>query len=56
MKRNHTVGHHVFMETLKFSKFFGDAIIAQEIQNSNNFSGFCSPEVDNFMTQLAIFL
>ena len=33
---------------------FADVGISQGIQNSDNFSGFCSLEFDNFMKHLAI--
>ena len=52
--KKHTVSH-LSIKALKFSKFFADVSIAQETNNYNSFSGFCSPEFDNFMTQLAIF-
>ena len=44
-----------FIKTLKFSKFVADISIAQEIQDSINFSIFFNPEFDNCMTQLTIF-
>ena len=35
--------------------FFADIRILLEMQNCENFSGFCSPELDNFITYLASF-
>ena len=34
---------------------FADVSIFEKIQNFDNFSGFCSPEFDLFMKDLAIF-
>ena len=34
-----------FIKTLKFSKFVADDSIAQEIQDSNNFSGIFQPRI-----------
>ena len=49
------IGGNLFIKTLKFSKFVADLSIAQEIQDSNNFSGVFNTEFDNCMTQLTIF-
>ena len=38
-----------FIKNVNLAKFFADVSISQEIQKSDNFSGFCSPEFDNFM-------
>ena len=43
------------MKELKFNKKFADISISKKIQNFDDFSGFCSPEFDNFLRDLAIF-
>ena len=43
------------MKALKFDKNFADVSISEKIQNFNDFSGFCSPEFDSFLRDLAIF-
>ena len=43
------------MKALKFSKKFADNNISEKIQNFDDFSGFCSPEFDSFLRELAIF-
>ena len=40
------------MKALKFNKNFADVSISEKIQN---FDGFCSPEFDIFLRDLAIF-
>ena len=40
---------------LKFNKNFADVSISEKIQNFDDFSGFCSPEFDSFLRDLAIF-
>ena len=49
----HTFG--LFMKALKFDKNFADVSISRKIQNFDNFSGFCSPQFDIFLRDLAIF-
>ena len=46
---------YLFIKALKFNKKFADLIIFVKIQNFNNFSGFCSPEFDLSMKDLASF-
>ena len=43
------------MKALKFNKNFDDVSIFEKIRNFDDFSGFCSPEFDNFVRDLAIF-
>ena len=43
------------MKTLKFNKKITNVIISEKIQNFDDFSGYYSPECDNFMRDLAIF-
>ena len=38
----------------KFNKNFADVSIYEKIQNFDDFIGFCSPEFDSFMRDLAI--
>ena len=46
---------YLLMKTLKFNKKFAHSSISEKIQNFNDFGGFCSPEFDSFMRDLAIF-
>ena len=46
---------YLFIKTLKFNKNFADVSISEKIHNFDNFSGFCSPEFDLFINDLAIF-
>ena len=41
------------MKALKFNKNFADVSISEKIQNFDDFSGFCSPEFDSFLRDLA---
>ena len=50
----HTFGYLV-MKALKFNKNFADVSISEKIQNFDDFSGFCSPEFDSFLKDLAFF-
>ena len=50
----HTFGY-LFMKALKCNQKFADVIISEKIQNFDDFSGFCSPEFDRFLGDLAIF-
>ena len=50
----HTFGN-LFMKALKFIKHFADVSISEKIQNFDDFSGFCSPEFDSSLRNLAIF-
>ena len=43
------------MKALKFDKKFDDVSIFEKIRNFDDFSGFCSPEFDSFVRDLAIF-
>ena len=43
------------MKASKFNKKFADVSISEKIQNFDDFSGFCSPEFDSFLNDLAIF-
>ena len=43
------------MKALKFDKKFDDISIFEKIRNFDDFSGFCSPEFDSFVKDLAIF-
>ena len=43
------------MKALKFNKTLADVSISEKIQNFDDFSGFCSPELDSFLRDLAIF-
>ena len=52
--KKHAAGH-LFIKTLKFSKFIADISIARETRNFNNFTPVLNPEFDSLMTQLAIF-
>ena len=51
----HTFGY-LFMKALKFNKNFDDVSIFEKIRNFDDFSGFCSPEFDSFVRDLAISL
>ena len=44
-----------FTKALKFNKNFADISISEKIQNFDDFSGFCIPEFDSFLRDLAIF-
>ena len=46
---------YVFMKALEINKTFSDISIFEKIQNFDDFSGFCSPEFDSFLSDLAIF-
>ena len=46
---------YLFMKALKFNKNFADVSISEKIQNFDDFSGFCSPEFDSCLRDLAIF-
>ena len=50
----HTFGY-LFMKTLKFNKIFYDVSTFEKIRNFDYFSGFCSPEFDCLVRDLAIF-
>ena len=50
----HNFGY-LFMKALKFNNNFADVSIYEKIQNFDDFSGFCSPEFDSFLRELAIF-
>ena len=50
MRKKHTTGH-LFIKTLKFSRFIADISIAQKIRNFNNFTPFLDPEFGSLMTQ-----
>ena len=43
------------MKALKFNNKFADVSISEKIQKFYDFSGFCSPEFDSFLKDLAIF-
>ena len=43
------------MKALKFNKKFADVSISEKIPNFDDFSGFCSPEFDSFLRDLATF-
>ena len=43
------------MKGLKFYKNFADISILEKIQDFDDFGGFCSPEFDSFLKDLAIF-
>ena len=43
------------MKALKFNKNFADVSISENIQNFDDFSGFCSPVFDSFLRDLTIF-
>ena len=43
------------MKALKFNKTFDGVSIFEKIRNFDDFSGFCSPEFDSFVRDLAIF-
>ena len=45
---------YLLSKNWNLANFFTDASISQEIQISDNLSGFCSPKFDNFMTSMAI--
>ena len=47
----HTFGY-LFMN---LTKNFDDVSIFEKIRNFDDFSGFCSPEFDSFVRDLAIF-
>ena len=47
----HTFGY-LFMN---LTKKFDDVSILEKIRNFDDFSGFCSPEFDSFVRDLAIF-
>ena len=40
---------------MNLTKNFDDVSIFEKIQNFDDFSGFCSPEFDSFVRDLAIF-
>ena len=42
------------MKILKLTKNFADISISEKIQYFDDFSGFCSPKFDSFLTDLAI--
>ena len=44
------------MKALQFKKKFADVTISEKIHDFDDFSGFCSPEFDSFLRDLAIFL
>ena len=46
---------YLFMKILKFNKNFDDVSTFEKIRNFDYFSGFCSPEFDCFVRDLAIF-
>ena len=46
---------YLFMKGLKFDKNVADVSILVKIQNFDDFGGFCSPEFDSFLKDLAIF-
>ena len=48
-EKRHSAGH-LFIKTLKFSKFIADISIAQKIQNFNNLTPFLNPEFDSLTT------
>ena len=50
----HTFGY-VFMKASKTNKKFADVSISEKIQNFDDPSGFCSPEFDSCLRDLAIF-
>ena len=50
----HTFGY-LFMKALKFNKNFDDVSTFEKIRNFDHFSGFCSPEFDCLVRDLAIF-
>ena len=43
------------MKALEFNKYFADVSISEKIQKFDNFSGFCSPVLNSFLRDLAIF-
>ena len=49
--QKHTFGY-LFMN---LTKNFDDVSIFEKIRNFDDFSGFCSPEFDSFVRDLAIF-
>ena len=53
-EEKHTFGY-LFMKALKFSKTFADVSISEKNKNFDDFSGFCSPEFDSSLRNLAIF-
>ena len=50
----HTFGY-LFMKTLNLTKKFDDVSTFEKIRNFDYFSGFCSPEFDCLVRDLAIF-
>ena len=50
----HTFGY-LFMKTLKFNKKIDDVSTFEKIRNVDYFSGFCSPEFNCLVRDLAIF-
>ena len=52
--KKHNFGYF-YTKALKFNKNFADISISEKIQNFDDFSGFCIPEFDSFLRDLAIF-
>ena len=46
---------YLFRKALRLDKKFAAASITEKIQNFDDFNGFCSPEFDCFLRDLAIF-
>ena len=44
----------VLIMTRPLTKIIADVSISEKIQNFDDFSGFCSPEFDSFLRDLAI--
>ena len=53
MLGGHTFGY-LLMKALKLNKKIADVCISEKIKNFDDFSGFCSPEFDSFLRDLAI--
>ena len=46
---------YFWLSFYEFNKNFDDVSIFEKIRNFDDFSGFCSPEFDSFVRDLAIF-
>ena len=46
---------YFWLSFYEFNKNFDDVSIFEKIRNFDDFSGFCSPEFDSFIRDLAIF-